>query len=163
MLMTDLPKKIPGLGACAACVAAKSVHFPHKEGRNRAGAYLDRVHIDIAGPNTHGPRNRLVERNMSISVSMNSRAVYTRPLRLRPNAPEAFKISKRDLVIFGQRPTVARVSSRSTTIRRDAQTCLRPTIDRVAKAEETRLRNCNGREGGSETNRHWLPVGGGQF
>jgi len=49
MVIPDLPKKIPGLGACAACVAAKSVDFPHKERRNRAGAYLDRVHIDIAG------------------------------------------------------------------------------------------------------------------
>ena len=50
MVITDLHKKIPGLDACAACVAAKSVHFPHKEGRNRAEACLDRVHIDIAGP-----------------------------------------------------------------------------------------------------------------
>jgi len=50
MVITDLPKKIPGLDACAACVAAKSVHLPHKEGRNRAEVYLDRVHIDITGP-----------------------------------------------------------------------------------------------------------------
>jgi len=49
MVIADLPKKIPGLGACAACVAAKLVHFPHKERRNCAGTYLDRVHIDIAG------------------------------------------------------------------------------------------------------------------
>jgi len=41
MVIVDLPKKIPGLGACAACVAAKSVDFPHKEGRNRTGAQLD--------------------------------------------------------------------------------------------------------------------------
>jgi len=38
MVIADLPKKIPGLGACAACVAVKSVDFPHKEARNRAGA-----------------------------------------------------------------------------------------------------------------------------
>ena len=59
MVIADLPKKIPGLGAYAACVAAKSVHSLHKEGRNRAGAYMDRVHIDIAGPNAHVPRNQL--------------------------------------------------------------------------------------------------------
>ena len=35
-VVTDLPTKIPALDACAACVAAKSVHVPHKEGRNRA-------------------------------------------------------------------------------------------------------------------------------
>jgi len=50
MVITDLPKKIPGRDACAACVGAKSVHFPHKEGRNCAGVHLDRVHIDVAGP-----------------------------------------------------------------------------------------------------------------
>jgi len=50
MVITDLPKKIPSLDTCAACVAAKSVHFPHKEGRNHAEAYLDQVHIDIARP-----------------------------------------------------------------------------------------------------------------
>jgi len=31
IVITDLPKKIPGLDACAACVAAKLVHFPLKE------------------------------------------------------------------------------------------------------------------------------------
>jgi hypothetical protein len=50
MEITDLPKKIPGLDACAACVAAKMKHSPHKEGRERAEEYLGRVHIDIAGP-----------------------------------------------------------------------------------------------------------------
>ena len=38
---------IPGLDAC---VAAKAVHFPHKEGRGRSEDYLGRVHTDIAGP-----------------------------------------------------------------------------------------------------------------
>ena len=33
---------IPGLDAHAACVAEKSVHLPHKEGRGRAGEYLER-------------------------------------------------------------------------------------------------------------------------
>jgi len=30
IVIADLLKMIPGLGACVACVAAKSVHFPHK-------------------------------------------------------------------------------------------------------------------------------------
>ena len=50
MEISDLPVKIPGLDACAACVVAKAVYLPHKEGRNRATEYLERVHIDIAGP-----------------------------------------------------------------------------------------------------------------
>ena len=48
--ITDLPEKIPGLDACAACVAVKEVHFPYKEGYSCAGDYLCRVHIDIARP-----------------------------------------------------------------------------------------------------------------
>ena len=48
--ISDLPKKIPGLDACAACVAAKSVHLPRREGRGRVSEYLERVHIDISGP-----------------------------------------------------------------------------------------------------------------
>jgi len=35
MVITDLPTNIPGLAACAACIAAKSAHLPHKEGRER--------------------------------------------------------------------------------------------------------------------------------
>ena len=78
-----------------ACVAAKSVHFPHKEGRNRAEAYLDRVQIDIARSNAHGPRNRLVERNMSISLSTITVGRCTRAhCDSKTNAPEAFKILK---------------------------------------------------------------------
>jgi GAG-pre-integrase domain len=52
MVITDLPTNIPGLDACAACVAAKTTHspHPHKEGWKRAGEDLGRVHIDIAGP-----------------------------------------------------------------------------------------------------------------
>jgi hypothetical protein len=49
MVITDVPAKIPGLDACAACVAAKTVHLLHKEGRERAKEYLGRVHIDVAG------------------------------------------------------------------------------------------------------------------
>jgi hypothetical protein len=33
MVITDLPVKVPGLDGCAACIVAKSVHLPHKEGR----------------------------------------------------------------------------------------------------------------------------------
>ena len=92
MVITDLPKKIPGLDTCAACVAAKSVHFPHKEGRNRAEAYLDRVHIDIARPM---PKKSAGGKEYEyIIVDDYSWAVYTRPLRLKSDAPEAFKIFK---------------------------------------------------------------------
>jgi hypothetical protein len=50
MEIMDLPKTVPGLDACVACVAVKAVHFPHKEGCDRTEQYLGRVHIDIAGP-----------------------------------------------------------------------------------------------------------------
>jgi hypothetical protein len=40
MVITDLPARIPGLDACVACVAAQSVHLPHKEGRERATLLL---------------------------------------------------------------------------------------------------------------------------
>ena len=50
MVITDLPEKLPGLDACAACIAAKAVHFPHKERYSCAGGYLGRFHIDIARP-----------------------------------------------------------------------------------------------------------------
>ena len=30
MVITNIPAKIPGLDVCLACVAAKSVHLPHK-------------------------------------------------------------------------------------------------------------------------------------
>jgi len=41
IVISDIPAKIPGLDACAACVAAKSVHLPHKEGRKRGSRYLE--------------------------------------------------------------------------------------------------------------------------
>jgi hypothetical protein len=50
MVITDLPSKIPGLDACAACVAAKLVHLPHRKGCERATDYLDLIHIDVTGP-----------------------------------------------------------------------------------------------------------------
>ena len=50
MEITDVLVRIPGLDACSACVAAKMVHLPHKEGRGRATEYLGQVHVDIAGP-----------------------------------------------------------------------------------------------------------------
>ena len=74
------------------CVAAKSVHFQYKQGRNRAGAYLDRVHIDIAGPMpTKSAGGKEYE---YIVVDDYSRVVYMRPLRLKSDAPEAFKTFK---------------------------------------------------------------------
>ena len=50
IVITDIPAKIPGLDACAACVVGKSVHLLHKQGRQQASRYLERVHINIAGP-----------------------------------------------------------------------------------------------------------------
>ena len=49
MVITDLPVKIPGLNACAACVMGKSVCLPCKE-RHGGSEYLERVHTYIAGP-----------------------------------------------------------------------------------------------------------------
>jgi len=92
MVITDLPNKRPGLDACAACVAAKSVHFPHKEGRNRAGAYLDRVHIDIAGPMpTKSAGGKEYE---YIVVDDYSRAVYARPFDLSRTHQKPSRYSK---------------------------------------------------------------------
>jgi hypothetical protein len=39
MEVMNLPQKIPGLDACTACIATKSVHLPHKEGRGRTNEY----------------------------------------------------------------------------------------------------------------------------
>jgi len=39
----------PSLDGCATCVAAKSVHLPHKEGRRRTNKYLEWAHINIVG------------------------------------------------------------------------------------------------------------------
>ena len=50
IVISDLPVNIPGLNTCAACVAAKSVHLLHKEGRSRATEYLEHIHINIASP-----------------------------------------------------------------------------------------------------------------
>jgi len=92
MQITDLPMKIPGLDACAACVAARSVHLPHKEGRSRASEYLERVHIDITGPmpvKSAGGREYLY-----LVVDDYTRAVYVKPLKLKSEAVEAFKAFK---------------------------------------------------------------------
>ena len=50
MEITDVPARIPGLDACSACITTKMAHLPHKEGRGRATEYLERMHIEIAGP-----------------------------------------------------------------------------------------------------------------
>ena len=75
-----------GLDACAVCIAAKAVHFPHKERCSCAGEYLGRVHIDIARPmqvkSTGGKEHE------HIAVDDYTRAVYTQPLRLKSEAPE---------------------------------------------------------------------------
>jgi len=86
----DVPVRIPGLDACSTCVAAKMVHLPHKEGRGHATKYLKRVHVDIAGP-MHVPSagGRLY---LYVAVDDCTRAVYTRPLFLKSEAPEAFRV-----------------------------------------------------------------------
>ena len=92
MVITDMPAKVPGLDACAACVAGKSVHLPHKEGRERATEYLERVHIDIAGPMpvvSAGGREYIY-----VIVDDYTRAVHTKPLRLKSEAADAFKSFK---------------------------------------------------------------------
>ena len=38
-VITDLPVKIPGFNACAACVVGKSVRLPHKERREGASIW----------------------------------------------------------------------------------------------------------------------------
>jgi len=92
MEIMDLPKTVPSLDACAACVAAKAVHFPHKEGRDHTEQYLGRVHIDIAGPMQVKSAGR--KEYEYIAVDDYSRAVYTCLLKHKSDAPEAFKIFK---------------------------------------------------------------------
>ena len=91
-VITDVPAKVPGLNVCAACVARKSVHLPHKEGRGRASEYLERVHIHIASPMpiaSAGSREYVY-----VVMDGHTRAVYTRPLCLKSEAVEAFKVFK---------------------------------------------------------------------
>jgi len=87
--ITDLPARILGLDACSACVVAKMVHFPHKEGHSHATEYLEQVYVDIAGP-MHVPsaRGRLY---LYVAVDDYTHAVYTRLLFFKSEAPEAFK------------------------------------------------------------------------
>ena len=73
--------------ACAACVAEKSVHLPHKEGGGRGCKYLERVHVDIAGPipvASAGGREYVC-----VVVGDYTRAEYTRLLRLKSEIVEA--------------------------------------------------------------------------
>ena len=92
MEIKDVPLTVPSLDSCAACVAGKSVHLPHKVGRTRATEFLERVHIDIAGPMpTPSVGGR---RYLYVVVDDYLRGVYTHPLRLRSEAFEAFKIFK---------------------------------------------------------------------
>ena len=91
-MVIDLPEKIPGLDACAACIAVKAAHFPHKERYSCAGEYLCRVHIDIARPmQVKWGGGKEYEH---IAVDDYTREVYTQPLRLKSEAPKAFKVFK---------------------------------------------------------------------
>ena len=90
VVIMDLPVSAPGLDACAVCVAGKSVHLPHKEGCERVGDYLERVHIDIAGPMpvmSAGGKEYLY-----IIVDNHTRAVYTRAIHHRLDAVDVFKV-----------------------------------------------------------------------
>jgi len=87
--ITDVPARIPGLDACFTCVAAKMVHLPHKEGRSRVTEYLKQVYIDIAGPmHILSAGGRLY---LYVAVDDYTHAIYTWPLFLKSDAPEAFK------------------------------------------------------------------------
>jgi len=92
MVITDVPEKIPGLDVCAACVAGKSLHLLHKEGRMRVMEFLERVHIDIAGlmPVASVGGHRYIY----VVIDDYSHAVYSQPLRVKSEAPEAFKLYK---------------------------------------------------------------------
>ena len=89
IVISDIPAKIPGPDACIACVAANSVHLPHKEGRKRSSRYLERVHLDIAGPMPVRPVG--VREYVYVIVDDYTRAVYMKLLRLRSEAVDAFK------------------------------------------------------------------------
>jgi len=90
MESTDLPKTVPGLYACTAYLAAKGVHFLHKEGCDRTEQYLGRVHLDISGPmQVKSAGGKEYEH---IAVDDYSRAMYTRHLRHKFDTPEVFKI-----------------------------------------------------------------------
>ncbi len=83
MVITDSPVKTPGLGACAACVAGEC---------RRAVKYLERVHIDIDGltPAASAGGREYV----CVVADDYTRAVNTRPLRLKSEAVEGFKASR---------------------------------------------------------------------
>ena len=89
MTITDLPVKLPGLDLCVACVAGKSTHLPHKEGRERATEYLERVHINIAGPGPVASAGGWIY--VYVVVGDHTRAVYTRLLQSKSEAVEAFR------------------------------------------------------------------------
>ena len=75
-----------------ACVVAKLVHLPHEVRRKRASRYLERVHTDIAGPmpvKSAGGREYVY-----VIVDDYTRAVYTKSLRLKSEAVDAFKAVK---------------------------------------------------------------------
>jgi len=89
MEINDVLARIPGLDACSACIAAKMVHLPHKEGRGRATEYFERVHVGIAGP-MHVP-SAGGGLHLYVAVDDYTHAVYTWSLFLKSEAPDAFK------------------------------------------------------------------------
>jgi hypothetical protein len=92
MVITDIPVKIPNLDACAACIAAKSVHLPHKEGHERAKEPLGQVHINVAGPmEVQSARGKLYE---YIVMDDYTCVVYTRPLHLKSEVVDVFWMYK---------------------------------------------------------------------
>ena len=81
-----------GGGMRALHVSQRKQYTPsHKEGRSRAEEYLGRVHTVIAGPMQKSAGGREYE---YIVVDDYTRAVYTQPIRLKLEAPEALKTFK---------------------------------------------------------------------
>jgi hypothetical protein len=81
IVIMDLPAKVPGLDGCAACVAAKSVHLPHKEGHSQAKVYLDSMHVDLVGPMP--AKSVGVQEYKYIAVGDYLCTVYARPMHLK--------------------------------------------------------------------------------
>jgi len=66
--------------------AAKAVHLPHRQGHAHASEYPERVHIDLV---CSMPTKSVGRREYAYAVVDD--AAYTRPLRLKSEAANAFK------------------------------------------------------------------------
>jgi hypothetical protein len=91
MNISNIPDQVPGLDTCAACVAGKSIHLPHKTGHARASKYLECVHIDIAGPMPVASVGGRMY--MYVVVDDHTRAVWMRLLHVKSEAVAAMNIA----------------------------------------------------------------------